>query len=234
MKEAKSRDPLGLLTSTIALKVAAALTGALLAGFVLFHMAGNLQVFLGRERYNDYAEFMQSLGELLWVARLGLLALLLGHIGSIVLLVRRNKTSRPEAYAKHTPKTSTVAGRYMFEAGLVLLLFIIYHLSHFTLGLVHNEQFDWVDATGRHDLYSHFVLSFQNPFIAGAYVVAMLALAMHLSHGVTSLFRTLGISAGRWKRPLDMVGPAFATIVFVGNVSMPLACLTGLIQPYGG
>jgi succinate dehydrogenase / fumarate reductase cytochrome b subunit len=125
-------------------------------------------------------------------------------------------------------------GRYMFEAGLVLLLFVLYHLSHFTIGIVHTEGFEWVDTSGRRDLYSHFVVSFQNPFIVGTYLVAMLALAMHLSHGMTSVFKTLGLCVGRWKAPLEMVGPAFATIIFVGNASMPIACLTGLLQPWAG
>ena len=126
------------LTSTISLKIVMAVTGLLLAGFVLVHMAGNLQVFAGREAINDYAEFMQGLGGLLWVARLGLLTFLLLHVTAAVVLVRRNLQARPERYAGLKQRRTSVAAMYMAELGIVLLLFIIYHLAHFTLGWVHG------------------------------------------------------------------------------------------------
>lgn len=225
------------LTSTISLKIVMAVTGLLGAGFVLFHMAGNLQIFLGRDAYNDYAEFMQGLGALKWAARAGLLALLLAHVGASVALVQRNQRARPERYAKLVQRRTSIAAMYMAELGVVLLLFIGYHIAHFNLGWV-NSTFNGIDyhalqqvteEGARHDLYSHFIVSFQQPAIAITYIVANIALAAHLAHGATSMFKTAGIAVGRWKPPFEVIGPAFGVIVGLGNIAMPLAVWAGFI-----
>jgi succinate dehydrogenase / fumarate reductase cytochrome b subunit len=225
------------LTSTLSLKIVMAVTGLLGAGFVLFHMAGNLQMFLGRDAYNSYAEFMQGLGAFKWLARGGLLTILALHVTTAVILVQRNQSARPERYAILKPRHTSLAALYMAELGIVLLVFIIYHLAHFTLGLVHHE-FGGVDyyaltqATEhgvRHDLYSHVIASFKQPLIAGIYVFANVCLAAHLAHGATSMFKTVGLTVGRWKVPFEVVGPAFGVIVGLGNISMPLAVWAGFI-----
>jgi succinate dehydrogenase / fumarate reductase cytochrome b subunit len=225
------------LMSTVSLKIVMALTGLAAAGFVLFHMAGNLQMFLGRDAYNDYAEFMQGLGALKWVARGGLIAVLFAHVGAALLLVQRNQRARPERYAELRPRKTSIAALYMAELGIVLLFFIVYHIAHFTLGVVHTEfgNIDYLtlqqatEAGTRRDLYAHVVMSFQQPLIASLYVVANIALAMHLAHGTTSMFKTVGIAVGRWKVPFEVVGPAFGVIVGLGNISMPLAVWAGFI-----
>ncbi len=226
------------LTSTLSLKIIMALTGLAGAGFVLFHMAGNLQVFLGRDAYNAYAEFMQGLGALKWLARGGLLTILVLHVATAVLLVQRNQAARPERYAALEPRETSLAALYMAELGFVLLLFIIYHIAHFTLGYVHSD-FGGVDYYGliqtteegvqRRDLYTHFIASFRQPSIAIIYIVANIALAAHLAHGATSMFKTVGLAVGRWKVPFEVVGPAFGVIVGLGNISMPLAIWAGFI-----
>jgi succinate dehydrogenase / fumarate reductase cytochrome b subunit len=227
------------LMSTISLKIIMALTGLLGAGFILFHMAGNLQMFLGRDAYNAYANFMQGLGAAKWVARGGLITLLLAHVGAAVLLVQRNQQARPERYAEMRPRRTTVSARYMAELGVVLLFFIVYHIAHFALGVVHSDFCGNPDGClalvqvteegTRRDLYEHVVLSFQQPLIASLYVIANIALAMHLSHGATSMFKTVGLAVGRWKVPFEVVGPAFGVIVGLGNISMPLAVWAGFI-----
>jgi succinate dehydrogenase / fumarate reductase cytochrome b subunit len=226
------------LMSTISLKIIMALSGLLGAGFILFHMLGNLQMFLGRDAYNDYAEFMQGLGALKWLARGGLITLLLAHVGTAVLLVQRNQQARPERYAELRPRRTSVAALYMAELGVVLLLFVVYHIAHFTLGVVHSDFCGTENCTAlvqateegtRRDLYQHVVLSFRQPLIAALYVVANIALAMHLSHGATSMFKTIGLAVGRWKVPFEIVGPAFGVIVGLGNISMPLAVWAGFI-----
>ncbi|MFV8753257.1 succinate dehydrogenase cytochrome b subunit [Nannocystaceae bacterium ST9] len=225
------------LTSTLSLKIVMALTGLAGAGFVLFHMAGNLQVFLGRDAYNDYAEFMQGLGALKWVARLGLLTILALHVGTAIILFQRNQSARPERYAELKPRRTSIAAMYMTELGLVLLFYIIYHIAHFTLGAVHTEfggidyyALEQIGENGpRHDLYSHFIASFQQPAIALTYIVASIALAAHLSHGATSMFKTLGLAVGRWRVPFEVVGPAFGVLVGLGNISMPIAVWAGII-----
>ncbi len=225
------------LTSTLSLKIVMALTGLAGAGFVLFHMAGNLQVFLGRDAYNDYAEFMQGLGALKWVARLGLLSILGLHVATAVVLFQRNQKARPERYAGLQQKRTSVAAMYMTELGLVLLFYIIYHIAHFTMGAVHTT-FDGIDyyaleqlgeQGARRDLYSHFIASFQQPAIALTYIVASIALAAHLGHGATSMFKTLGLAVGRWRVPFETIGPAFGVLVGLGNISMPIAVWAGII-----
>jgi succinate dehydrogenase / fumarate reductase, cytochrome b subunit len=225
------------LTSTVSLKIVMMVTGLLGAGFVLFHMLGNLQVFLGRDAYNDYAEFMQSLGGILWIARGGLLTILALHVATSVVLVRRNAAARPDRYAGLKQRKTSLAGLYMAELGVVLVLFIIYHILHFTGGVVsvnfgevNYYDLQQITAEGsRRDLYSHFIISFQQPAIAIFYIVANIALAAHLSHGVTSAFKTAGLAIGRWRVPFEVLGPAFGLIVGLGNISMPLAVWAGFI-----
>lgn len=225
------------LTSTISLKIVMMVTGILGAGFVLGHMLGNLQVFLGRDAYNDYAEFMQGLGGLLWIARGGLLTILVLHVAASVTLFRRNAAARPERYAGLQQRKTNLAALYMAELGIVLLLFIIYHIAHFTMGVVsvdfggvnYFELQQMTDAGSRRDLYSHFIISFQSPAVAILYIIASIALAAHLAHGVTSAFKTAGIAIGRWKPPFEVLGPAFGVIVGLGNISMPLAVWAGFI-----
>jgi succinate dehydrogenase / fumarate reductase cytochrome b subunit len=225
------------LTSTLSLKIVMALTGLLGAGFVLFHMLGNLQVFLGRDAYNDYAEFMQGLGALKWAARLGLLTILGLHVGTAILLFKRNQSARPERYAELKPRRTSVYALYMTELGLVLLFYIIYHIAHFTVGAVHTD-FNGIDYYAleqmgpnglRRDLYSHFIVSFQQPAIALTYIIASIALAFHLAHGATSMFKTLGLAVGRWRVPFEVVGPAFGVLIGLGNISMPIAVWAGII-----
>lgn len=218
-----------LWSTTIGLKIAMAVSGLLLVGFVLFHMVGNLQVFGGRDVYNDYAAFMQGLGGIIWVARLGLLGLLVVHVGAAVALTRRNLAARPQRYAGLQTQRTSPAARTMTLTGIVVLAYIAYHLAHFTLGVAHPEHFGALDAQGRHDVYTNFVLSFQNPIIVVTYLVANLAVAAHLAHATSSMFRTLGLSVGRLKQPIAMVGPAVGIAVALGNTAMPLACLMGVV-----
>jgi succinate dehydrogenase / fumarate reductase cytochrome b subunit len=225
------------LTSTLSLKLVMALTGLAAAGFVLVHMLGNLQVFLGRDAYNTYAEFMQGLGPVLWLLRLGLIAVLVLHVVTAIVLFKRNQTARPERYAELKPRRTSIAALYMTELGLVLLFFIIYHIAHFTLGAVHAEfgptdyfKLEQLGPEGpRRDLYSHFIVSFQQPAIALTYIVASVALAAHLAHGATSMFKTLGFAIGRWRVPFEVVGPAFGVLIGLGNISMPIAVWAGII-----
>jgi succinate dehydrogenase / fumarate reductase cytochrome b subunit len=225
------------LMSTLSLKIVMAVTGLGGALFVLVHMAGNLQMFLGRDAYNAYAEFMQGLGAIKWAARLGLVGILFAHVGAAVLLVQRNQQARPDRYAELRPRRTSLPALYMAELGVVLLFFIVYHIAHFTLGVVHTQvgEVDYMalqqatEAGSRRDLYAHVVWSFQQPLIASLYIISSIALAMHLSHGATSMFKSVGLGVGRWKVPFEVVGPAFGVIVGLGNISMPLAVWAGFI-----
>lgn len=201
-----------------------------MVGFVLFHMAGNLQVFAGRDVFNAYAHFLQSLGGLLWIARLGLIGMVALHIWAATKLTLRNYAARPQGYASLKSRRTGVYAKTMLYTGIVVLAYIGYHIAHLTLGVAHPEYFNALDELGRKDVYTNFVISFSNPIIAGTYVIANVALAAHLAHATTSVFRSLGLSVGRFKQPLQMVGPAVGLIVAVGNTSMPIACWLGVLS----
>lgn len=223
------------MKSSIGAKVVMALTGAILFGFVLVHMAGNLQIFLGPEPYNAYAHFLKGTPELLWTARTVLLGAVLLHILSSVRLAQLNKAARVRAYQYRTYVKASWTSRYMLYTGLVVLAFIVYHLAHFTLGLTDPTHFGLIDPKGRVDAYSMFVYGFQNVPVSIAYMVAMVLLGLHLEHGVSSMFQTLGVNHPRFNPLLGKLGPIFATLIVAGNCAMPLAVMLGYVTlPQGG
>ena len=220
--------------SSIGAKIVMGLTGLVLFGFVLIHMLGNLQIFMGQEAYNGYAAFLKGTAELLWSARLVLLASVLLHIASGLRLAWLNRAARPVAYTHKRFVKATLTSRTMALSGLVVMAFIIYHLLHFTLGVVQPEYFELVDAKGRHDAYSMFIYGFRNVYIAASYMVAMVLLGMHLNHGASSMFQSLGLNHPRFNGLLQRVGPVFSIIIVLGNISMPIAVLLGWVTLPGG
>ncbi len=217
------------LTSSVGTKQVMALSGAGLLVFVLGHMLGNLQIFRGPDAYNAYAAGMQALGPLLWIARAGLLALLVVHVACAIRLSRRNRAARPVPYAVREPLASTFASRSMVLTGLMVLAFVVYHLLHFTIGVTDPDAFHRTDALGRHDVYSMVVLGFRSAPVAIAYAVAMLLLGLHLAHGIQSLFQTLGLSSPRYRPLTRAIGWGVAGLIVLGNVAMPLAALFGVV-----
>lgn len=215
--------------SSIGAKLLMAVSGLLLFGFVLVHMLGNLQIYLGQEPYNAYAHFLKSTPELLWAARLGLLAAVSAHIFSGVRLAALNRSARPQAYHNKVYTEASITSRSMIISGLLVLSFIGYHLAHFTLGLTDPTHYGLTDPKGYHDAYSMFVFGFQNLWVSLFYVVSMVLLGLHLEHGVTSMFQTLGVNHPRINGLVNKLGPAFALLIVIGNVSMPVAVLLGYI-----
>jgi len=214
---------LTLYRSSIGKKATMAASGLLLFGFVLFHMAGNLQVFAGPEPYNTYAETLQGLGPLKWAARFGLLGLVIIHIVAAVQLTRMNMHARKVDYGRgRKNKQTTYAAITMRYGGMLLIFFIIYHLLHFTVGAVHPE---FVPG----DAYHNFISGFQNPIVIGFYVISMIALSMHLYHGVWSLLQTLGFNHPRYNAMRKQAAIGFAGLILLGNTAMPLAVFIGLI-----
>ena len=220
------------LSSTVGTKFMVAATGAVLAAFVLGHMAGNLQIFLGPDAFNTYAATLKGMPGPLWAARLGLLAALVLHIAGNIKLKNRNSAARPVDYAGRKPLRSTLYSRTMLLSGLILLAFIVYHLAHFTLGLVHPNYYTLTDAEGRHDVYSMVVLGFREPLVAIPYLAAMVLLFMHLAHGVASLFQTFGLRRPNWRDAIDGLGRLFAIVVVAGNIIIVVACLIGIVEPF--
>jgi len=213
----------GFFRSSIGKKVVMAASGAILFGFVIGHMLGNLQVYLGPEAFNGYAEKLRHLPALLWTARAALLVAVTAHIASAYSLTRTSQVARPVGYRQLESRESTYASRTMRWGGVIILLFIVYHLMHFTFGNAHPN---FVPG----DVFHNFVTGFRSPVVSGFYIVAMLALGLHLYHGVWSMMQTLGLSHPRY----DHLRHAFATLVAVavvlGNVSFPVAVLTGFIH----
>lgn len=220
--------------TTIGLKLIVGTTGFLLGGFVLVHLLGNLQVYVGPEAMNAYAAMLKGMPGPLWAARFGLLAIFVVHIAANMKLKGRNDAARRTAYAEKHALKSTAASRTMLVTGIALLAFVAYHLAHFTLGLTDPQNFDLHDELGRHDVYSMLVLGFQKPLVSGLYILAMAFLGLHLAHGMASVFQTGGWRTLTWRKAIDGGGRAFALLVVLGNISIPVACLIGLLRPAQG
>jgi succinate dehydrogenase / fumarate reductase cytochrome b subunit len=214
---------LSLYRSVLGKKVLMAVTGFILFGFVIGHMIGNLQVFAGPEKLNHYAAFLQSLGGALWAARLILLASVGLHILAATQLTLQKWEARPQAYVKKATLATTYAARTMVWSGPILAAFIVYHLLHFTTGQAHPDF-----KPG--DVYHNVIAGFSNPAVSLFYIVANIMLAFHLYHGVWSMFQTLGVNHPRYTPLLRNFAKVFAFLIGAGNVSMPLAVLTGVLR----
>jgi succinate dehydrogenase / fumarate reductase cytochrome b subunit len=223
---------LRLWQSSIGKKYVMAITGLGLFVFVIVHMLGNLQIYTGPEHLNAYARALKTTPALLWGARIGLLIITVLHVTAAVQLARANRRARPVGYVKAKPVASTLAQRTMVISGLILLAFIIFHLAHFTLGWI-NPQFlelhDPVDLS-RHDVYRMMIMGFSNPYVSIFYIVSMGLLLLHLSHGVSSLFQSLGLRSKKAFVWLDKLAKGAALVLFLGNASIPVAILAGLIK----
>jgi succinate dehydrogenase / fumarate reductase cytochrome b subunit len=215
------------LTSTIGLKIVMAVTGLALFGFVLGHLAGNLQVYLprgadGTWALDAYGVWLRELGHggAIWIARAGLLAAFVLHLGAAWALTRRSWAARPVRYSKWLARESTYASRTMRWTGPIVLLFVVYHLMHLTWGNAHHD----FRAGGVHH---NVTTGLAQVVPALVYVVAMLALGLHLRHGIWSLLQTLGLAHPRYDALRQNAAAAFAAVVVIGNVSIPIAALCG-------
>jgi succinate dehydrogenase / fumarate reductase cytochrome b subunit len=210
-----------------------AITGVMLSVFVLAHMAGNLLVLFGQDAINAYAEGLKSTPALLWGMRSALLVTVVVHIVAAVRLTAMNRAARPVKYTRYRAVRTPFYARVMPWTGMILLAFIVYHLLHFTVGVVAVTTFAGtpgnVDALGRPDVYSMMVHGFQNPLVAGSYLVAMVLLCMHLAHGVSSMFQSIGFSHPKYNTIVRYAGPVFAGVVFAGNTLIVLAILSGAV-----
>lgn len=244
---------MNLFRSTIGRKFLMAVTGLILIGFVIGHLVGNLQVFSEPDKLNGYAHFLQSLGPLLWVARIGLLVAVAIHVWAATVLTLENHAARDVAYnAKHTIR-ATLASRTMRWTGYVVLAFIVYHIAHFTIGAAGADTFKTalpeytmaseyhiagfpVVAAGTvvHDVHSMVIFGFQNVAVSIFYIIAVGLLSFHLVHGTDSMFQTFGWRSSRWSPALRKVCVAFALLYFLGNLAIPGAVLIGKLQPHAG
>ena len=218
-------SPRAFFLSTLGRKVVMAVTGVILFGFVLGHMAGNLLLYLGPEALNAYGEGLRKFPAGLWGARGVLLASVLLHIWSAFSLARSNAAARPTGYARRDDLAATWASRTMIWTGPLLAVFIVYHLMHFTFGNAHGS---FVPG----DVYHNVVTGFQNPLVSGFYIVAMIALGLHLYHGVYSMTQSVGLNHPRTNAYRRKFAAIFTAVVVIANISFPLAVLAGFVTEH--
>lgn len=210
-----------------------ALSGFILAGFVFVHMLGNLNMFRGPDAMNAYAHFLQTLPlHLLWVNRIVLLGAVFIHVWMAILLTLENRHAHPTNYAINARKKvgASLASKTMGISGSIILLFIFFHIADFTLRIIfpqyQTDQF-YTQLNGHSvfNVYAMVIASFSKTWITLFYIIAMAFLCLHLSHGVTSMFQTMGLRNSKWKNRIDSFAIGYGWVVFLGFISVPLCVL---------
>ncbi len=212
-----------ILGSSIGQKLVMAATGIVLSGFIVGHMAGNLTVFKGAAAINAYGAALRKIPALLWGVRAFLLLSVLLHIWAYLALSIKSWGARPKGYKVAAYKEASLASRTMRWTGPILAAFIIYHLLHLTTGTVHPSFREG-------DVYHNLVAGLSVTWVAAFYIVAMLCLALHVFHGVWSLFQSLGVSQPRYDSLARRFATIFTIIVVGGFIIIPIAVLAGMLK----
>jgi succinate dehydrogenase / fumarate reductase cytochrome b subunit len=222
-----------IFQSSLGKKYVMAISGLLLLLFVIAHMIGNLQIFLGKEVINSYAHFLQSNPEILWPARIGLLVLAILHVTTALQLAAANRRARPVGYDDGKVYGASFASQAILFSGLIVLAFIIYHLLHFTIGVIQDEALTYrysLKGEPVHDVYRMMIQGFSNPWISMIYLICMGLLCLHLSHGVSAMFQSLGWRKKAYARVIDRSAKVAALVIFLGNSSIPIAVMAGWVK----
>jgi succinate dehydrogenase / fumarate reductase cytochrome b subunit len=218
----QDRSPLSYARSTLGLKLLMALTGIVLFGFLIGHVAGNLLIFLGPKKINEYSKFLHESPGILWGTRIALLGAVAVHIVSAVALTKRKADARPVPYLGKKPHGSSYASRTMMWSGPIIALFVVYHLLHFTTGHVH-PSFD------PENVFQNVVDAFRRPIVCVTYILAMLALGLHLSHGLWSVTQTVGVNRPHLEPLLRRIAVLVAALLIAGFIAVPLGVWTGMV-----
>lgn len=227
-----------LFCSSLGKKYLMAGTGMVLVLFVIGHLAGNLQIFLGAEAINRYGDLLQTNVELLWPVRIILICIILTHIWSATTLTLANRAARPVAYQQWQPTAASYASRTMMVSGIIVAIFIVYHLLHYTVMVqainLTGKNFDarpeFFDAKGRHDIYHMMMVGFSNGWVCLFYLVGVGLLCLHLSHGMSAMFQSLGWKKRSYGACLDRAAKVGSLIIFLGYASIPASIFLGLIK----
>jgi succinate dehydrogenase / fumarate reductase cytochrome b subunit len=218
--------------STIGKKIIMGVTGLIGIGFVILHIAGNLQAFVGQSKLNAYSAVLHGpLNELVWLLRAVLIVAVVLHVTMAYQLTVRSREARPIAYQKREPQVSTLASRTMKWGGVLLLVFIIFHILHFTSETV--DPAGWrgmTDLRGNRDVYGNIVGSFHIWWVAAFYIIAMIALGLHLYHGAWSSIRTLGYAKSTPNPLHRKIALGVAVVVWLGFTIVPVAVLVGVLR----
>lgn len=226
-----------LFCSSLGKKYLMATSGAVMVLFVIGHLVGNLQVFLGPEAINRYGNFLQSSSEVLWPVRIILIAFIVLHIWAASKLSLENRAARPMTYVKWQPTAANYASRTMFMSGVIVAVFIVYHLLHFTAMVkavnLTGQNFDakpeFFDSQGRHDIYKMMVIGFRQPIVSAFYIVGVGLLCLHLSHGISAMFQSMGWKKRSYGQCLDRASRWFSALLFLGYISIPISILARAI-----
>jgi succinate dehydrogenase / fumarate reductase cytochrome b subunit len=210
--------------STIGKKIVMAVTGLIMVGFLIEHVSGNLLVFRSSDTFNSYAAFLKGLGGLLWLARAILLAAVSLHVVAAVQLAERARAARPVGYQLRDPQVSTLAARTLRWSGALILLFVVLHLMHFTTGTIQPAPFS------AEDVYANIVGGFHLWWVSAFYIVAMIALGLHIYHAAWASFRTLGVSRPKPNPLHRSVATVVAVFVWLGFTIIPIAVLLGVVH----
>jgi len=229
-----SSFPSYLIKSSIGKKILMALSGVVAFGYAVGHMLGNLQIYLGQDAINEYAEFLHSLGALLWIIRAFLLASIVVHIWLGIQLKLENSAARPVTYRNEKTSKATLASRTMIWTGLIMLAFLVYHILHFTARTADPGLATLMDSQGRFDVYSMVIIGFQNYLLAGFYIVAVGLLCYHLSHGIASMFQSLGVNNPKWQARLEVCSTIFSLFLFLGYAAVPVGVMLKWVTLPGG
>jgi len=221
----RQERPARFLASTNGKKIVMAVTGVILFAFVIGHMLGNLQVYEGPEKINAYGRFLKSIPELLWAVRGTLLLAVLLHIWASIGLALKNNDARPKGYARKKNVVSSYASRTMYWSGPILFCFIVYHLLHFTAGIVHPGA-DFKEG----EVYQNMVSSFSVWYVSAWYIFSMILLGLHIGHGASSFVQSLGFNHPRHTPVIKRTAAALAFLIVAGFISIPVSVLAGLVK----
>lgn len=221
-----------LWRSTIITKWVMAITGIMIVGFLMAHVSGNLLIFAGPDAMNEYGVWLREIGHgiLIWLFRIGLLAAFVLHIWSGIRMAALNRAARPVGYKKFENRTASVASRTMLLTGLLILVYAVYHLAHFTWGLAHANYYRGMDALGRADVYTMVIQSFRDPLIVVIYLVSMIVVGMHLNHGINSALQTLGMNHPKYNTLLINGSRGLSVLLVLAYSSIPLAIVFGFVK----
>ena len=221
---------LAFVGSSIGKKWVVGISGLLLILFVLAHLAGNLTIYVGPygEGINVYAQALHASPLFLWAARIGLLVVFLVHIFTALSLVLENRRAKPQRYAVKARVQSTIYVRTMALSGLVVLSFLIFHVLQFAAGMSPHSHL--YDLEGRHDVAAMIILSFHNLLVSGFYLLSLVLLGMHLSHGISSVFQTFGLNGRKSAALIKNGALAVAWVLMAGFASIPVAAVSGYLK----
>ncbi len=218
---------MGFLSSTVGRKILMAITGFFLILFLCVHLLGNSFIYF--DLINTYGERLHSLPPLVFAARIGMVILFAIHIYLGITMTLENNAARPQAYTVKKSLRATFAGKTMIWTGLVIAAFLIYHILHFAMKITNPDISHGIDMHGRDDVFQMIVLSFKNICIAGTYVVALIAVFLHLFHGTQSFVQTFGLNSDASIPVVEKTGKGIAFILFLGYVSIPVAIILGIL-----